>query len=202
MEIRLAYDGLIPAEQPSNADKRSDLKQEIRRVFSDQLRKRWRDSPKLAQWKSKGFVSAARIDGRYVVPPQDHPEYFPFFRVPICGFQMVPLVSWHNNLGCELDVVFTGEGRSAILPHGDLDNRLKTLFDALRMPINAKEVPGNMHGDGKQELYCLLEDDSLIRKFSVLAVEDPGSPVQHDVRITARVVMLDDYIPHQALEAF
>jgi hypothetical protein len=202
VDIRLTYEDYIPAEQPSKSDRRGDLKQRIRRVFSDQLRKRWRDSPKLAQWKSKGFVTASRDENRNVIPDNESAQQFPFFSVPTCGFSVVPLVTWHNKLGCDLDIVFTGEGRSAILPKGDLDNRLKTLFDALRMPLDDKEVPGHLWGKDNEELYCLLEDDSLIRKFCVLAVEFPGSPAKYDVRITARVALLDGYLPHPALEGF
>jgi hypothetical protein len=201
LELRLSYDDYIPSDEP-NTDRRSELKHIVRLVFSDQLRKRWRDSPKLSKWKSKGFVSASRVDGRYVVPDDELPEHSPFFRVPVCGYQAVPLVSWHNNLGCELDVVFTGEGRSAIRPDGDLDNRLKTLFDALRMPLQENQVPAPQWGSGNDELFCLLEDDSLIRKFSVEAVEYPGSPVEYDVRIRAIIKTMDDYYPHPALVDF
>ncbi|HOA94424.1 MAG TPA: hypothetical protein PKJ79_11745, partial [Quisquiliibacterium sp.] len=51
---------------------------------------------------------------------------------------------------------------------GDIDNRLKTLLDGLRMPRGANE--------GRQTLldtpdpvpfFCLLEDDSLVTKVTV-----------------------------------
>jgi hypothetical protein len=48
---------------------------------------------------------------------------------------------------------------------GDLDNRLKVLFDGLRMPTRgemagAEDLPG-------EPLYCLLEEDGLISALSV-----------------------------------
>jgi hypothetical protein len=50
---------------------------------------------------------------------------------------------------------------------GDLDNRLKTLLDALRMPLAAKEVPGPQWGVDDPSPYCLLEDDSLVSRISI-----------------------------------
>jgi hypothetical protein len=57
---------------------------------------------------------------------------------------------------------------------GDLDNRLKVLLDALRMPLSDKECPGNQCGPGERdgqwvELIALLEDDSLISKVTIEA---------------------------------
>jgi hypothetical protein len=51
---------------------------------------------------------------------------------------------------------------------GDIDNRLKTLFDALRMPEEEKEIPkGDIPGGNENPFFCLLEDDNLITKVAV-----------------------------------
>ena len=51
---------------------------------------------------------------------------------------------------------------------GDVDNRIKTLIDALRKPENANELRGNEPPqDDEIPFYCLLEDDRLISSFSV-----------------------------------
>ena len=51
---------------------------------------------------------------------------------------------------------------------GDLDNRLKTLFDALRIPVpNERYSERNVADDEKPYFFCLLEDDRLITKVSV-----------------------------------
>jgi hypothetical protein len=58
-----------------------------------------------------------------------------------------------------------GDPGSLIGQGGDLDNRLKVLFDGLRMPTQ-----GEMVGDEdiqEEPLYCLLEDDGLISALSV-----------------------------------
>ena len=82
---------------------------------------------------------------------------------------------------------------------GDLDNRLKTLFDALRMPQGNNEVPGKMFGNG-EDLFCLLEDDSLVRKFSVESRESLDSPPTDEVTVKARIVTAHEV--HPALQNF
>ena len=55
------------------------------------------------------------------------------------------------------------EPGAIITKGGDLDNRLKTLFDALRKPKDLQELPDNYPQPlTEQLLYCLLEDDALI----------------------------------------
>jgi hypothetical protein len=50
---------------------------------------------------------------------------------------------------------------------GDIDNRLKTLFDALRMPNTCDELAGVPPEADEDPFYVLLEDDALITKVSV-----------------------------------
>jgi hypothetical protein len=51
---------------------------------------------------------------------------------------------------------------------GDIDNRLKTLFDALRMPRVVAELPTNdTPREGEDPFFCLLEDDALITEIDV-----------------------------------
>ena len=51
---------------------------------------------------------------------------------------------------------------------GDIDNQLKTLLDALRMPSSTSELPrGESPKQGENPFFCLLEDDRLITKLSV-----------------------------------
>src|SRR5688572_7512198 len=50
---------------------------------------------------------------------------------------------------------------------GDIDGRLKTLFDGLRMPHDVREMYGRKPQVPDERCYCLLEDDILISKLSV-----------------------------------
>jgi hypothetical protein len=67
---------------------------------------------------------------RLDLPTGVDPRIHPFFRVETCGYWVIPLVTYHNWLGCELELVFLGDERGAI----DLDNQMKVVFDGLRMP--------------------------------------------------------------------
>jgi hypothetical protein len=56
----------------------------------------------------------------------------------------------------------------SVIIAGDLDNRIKTLIDALRRPLNANELRGNeTPGEGEDPFYCLLEDDKLVSHLEV-----------------------------------
>ena len=51
---------------------------------------------------------------------------------------------------------------------GDIDNRLKTLLDALAMPSQPNALPASATPDsGETPFFCVLEDDKLITKVSV-----------------------------------
>jgi hypothetical protein len=50
---------------------------------------------------------------------------------------------------------------------GDIDNRIKTLLDALRIP-KKEELPDDwVPTDTEKPFHCLLEDDKLLSRFSV-----------------------------------
>ena len=58
----------------------------------------------------------------------------------------------------------------AVTQAGDLDNRVKTLLDALRVPKSLTELPrGDRPADGETPFYCLLEDDALVSGLTVVS---------------------------------
>ena len=67
---------------------------------------------------------------------------------------------------------------------GDIDGRIKTLFDALRMPSEEEEKVGGT--PTANPLYCLLESDSLISDLSVRTARLLGDRTKkpHAVRLT------------------
>jgi hypothetical protein len=85
------------------------------------------------------------------------------------GYRFVPLVTEYLNLLCGLDILFLRpEDPGKLVQGGDIDNRLKTLFDALRMPHEQSELGGyDSPSDGEDPFFCLLRDDSLISNVSV-----------------------------------
>ena len=51
---------------------------------------------------------------------------------------------------------------------GDIDNRLKTLFDALRPPTCKEELGGyDTPTPDERPFYCLMTDDKLITKVAL-----------------------------------
>lgn len=54
------------------------------------------------------------------------------------------------------------------MKNGDIDNRIKTLIDGLRLPQSKEEMVGiEEYFDDSETIFCLLEDDDKIAHFSV-----------------------------------
>ena len=89
------------------------------------------------------------------------------------GLYFWPLVARETKASCALSIkLMRPEAPGQIVHGGDLDNRLKTLLDALRLPLDKKEVlPKLAPAATADTLYtCLLEDDSLITELNISAV--------------------------------
>jgi hypothetical protein len=110
-----------------------------------------------------------------------------------CGYRFLPLISEWFSVACSLDILFLrrdGPG-SLVKSGGDIDNRLKVLLDALRMPQTCDEICRDSPAEDEDPFYCLLEDDKLISKIQVetnwlltpLAEEERV----HDVHVIIRV---------------
>jgi hypothetical protein len=82
----------------------------------------------------------------------------------------IPIVSKKIDLQCALDITFLRRQAPGQLigDGGDIDNRLKTLLDALSVPPLSQqdcfreEVP-----EPGQAILCLLQDDSLVTRLTV-----------------------------------
>jgi hypothetical protein len=68
----------------------------------------------------------------------------------------------------ELDVLFlsTSKAGQVLYDGGDIDNRIKTLFDSLTVPDD-NQVPPEKLAVPPGEFNCLLEDDKLVRRVSI-----------------------------------
>ncbi|MGD9981556.1 MAG: hypothetical protein AB7H66_02885 [Hyphomonadaceae bacterium] len=155
MEFRLTYRGPLLSANKGN---RYQHVQEIRRHFHPQLMAIW-ESPHVGE--SRKHVDPARDvrDGDVSILEQRG------------VFQFAPLISaargW--NAVSDISVLFLRPGEPGrLFGHGgDIDNRIKTLLDGLRVPA-AHEVP---HGDAPRDrelpFFCLLQDDALVTSLSV-----------------------------------
>ena len=86
------------------------------------------------------------------------------------GLLFAPLVTQRLNLYVELSVLlFRQQPRGTLITDGgDIDNRLKTLLDGLRVPHGSMEGRTELPPQpDPQPFFCLLEDDSLVTKVAV-----------------------------------
>jgi len=122
-------------------------------------------------------------------------------RFVVANYRFLPLVTDELKMLCHLDILFFRReepGHLVVKPKdvygGDLDNRMKVLFDALRVPCDVHELPLRSAPDPENKelpfFYCLLEDDSLISKLqveSVTLLDPPKAREEKDVRLVIKV---------------
>jgi len=142
MNFTLTYDGDL------KADGNKQHKHQIRKVFHHQLAELWKASP-LHQLKEPDDALITKIG-----------EYRSF-----------PLASRARDEIAELQITMLRPQRSPgyiVGEGGDIDNRLNTLFDSLRMPNKTDEIPADERpGHNENPFFCLLEDDILITDLSI-----------------------------------
>jgi hypothetical protein len=102
-----------------------------------------------------------------------------------------------------MDVVLLRPERGRfILKNGDIDNKLKTLFDALRMPGNESET-GQAVPDGDDDpLFVLLEDDGLVSEVKVTTDQLLMLPNQRCVRSNDAHVIIHVRLNHRDPQTF
>jgi hypothetical protein len=92
---------------------------------------------------------------------------------PVRGFNFLPLVAEKFSLLCSLDILFLRRDiPGSALSAGDIDNRIKTVIDALRPPKAPNEFIGRdmqpiIPNSDQNPFYVLLEDDKQVSHFSV-----------------------------------
>src|SRR5208283_1880386 len=148
MKFRLYYDGPLKSNG-GPADK-----QVLRRKFHIQLQELIRRKPLEAFRKIHATPRPHQSATIIVV------EKFRF--IPLITQKLVHIVSLH------ITFLSPEEPGGVITQGGDLDNRIKTLLDALRAPKSIAELPKNDSPQPDEDpFYCLLEDDNLINGLSV-----------------------------------
>ncbi len=149
MQFTLTYSGEL------RSNDRPNHKHDLRKAFHSQLRVLWQQSPllELQHWYNPSGEKTPVNLNRRVGP-----------------FRFVPLVTADLYMVCEPSIfMLKPEPPGAIVTQGgDTDNRLKTLFDALRFPKDMSELPpGAVVEKDQDPFFCLLEDDALITAVSV-----------------------------------
>lgn len=168
-EFHLYYSG------PLRVSGRPVVKQEIRGALHPQLKEVWAYTPALER-------------ETLLKDPEGEQPFSVIKRVG--DFRFTPLVCEELKLVAELTILLLRplEGGAVIDKGGDIDNRLKTLFDALRYPTTAKELPpGDSPRDDEDPLFCLLDDDARIVDVRVIADRYLDAPSPDHVLLTMRV---------------
>lgn len=155
MKFRLIYEGEI---KPRKAANLADI-HAIRQQLHPQIKRLWDHHP-LSVLKERSLKETS--------PDDTHQDAIYDRIVTIAGKKYASIVG--ADLGAELDIVFLRQQAKGQLigEGGDIDNRLKTLFDALRLP-NTQEVQQLKDATLNDEspLHCLLKDDALIHRVNV-----------------------------------
>ena len=149
MQFTLFYRG------PLKSNGRPKDKHELRRHFHRQLQLLWGTFPlnEYADWLQPKT-------------PENELSVLQTFG----AFTFAPLVSTSSSTVAELNIslLWPQAPGSIITSGGDIDNRLKTLFDALKIPSEPTALPPKTTPQADETpFFCLLEDDSLITRVTV-----------------------------------
>ncbi len=170
MRFRLTYDGML---RSSSNDPRLEEKWSIRKHLQPQLAELWDTHPAL-QGHAMGYGGPLTIDMTTLDPDvpirlQQNKERLQGYRATVAGHPhtFLPLVRSELLLTCSLDILFLRkDSPGSVVQAGDLDNRLTTLFDGLRMPRDKNEM-ASVETLGANPFHCLLEDDKLVTSLTV-----------------------------------
>jgi hypothetical protein len=166
MKFTLMFDGELRANRGPKE------KWEIRKQFHPQLKDLWQIHPSLQSAKRNRYLP---IHGHWIID-QHHSQNLPSYPKPdnaidllepltVGGRVFHPLVRNSLALQCSLKIIFLRkETPGHVYQGGDLDNRIKTLFDALSTPNMDQVIQDSTITD---PIYCLLEDDHLITRIDV-----------------------------------
>lgn len=166
-EFRLVYQGLLKGNEATSAEK-----QYIRSYFHKQLVNLWRTKHPLRQRVDQAFIygttvenSPARVD---ILKSADANSSRIGMERLATNFKIgeqrfLPIVTQEDFLVCGLDILLLRRDFREIIDSGDLDNRIKTLIDALRIP-----KPNENYEGPENPLCCVMEDDRLVSEIRVV----------------------------------
>jgi hypothetical protein len=167
MRFALSYEGPLPSSGNDDAKWPRPAKLQavwaVRDYIKPQLDLRFKTHSAL-----QGRSAESRVLRHALIPP-----------VVVDGHQFFPLAksSFKVKCGLEITMLVNHDVASVLTQAGDLDNRLKTLFDGLRCPIGQQEMRGFKDAGREDDDYmCLLEDDALITSLKIETLRNLLAP--------------------------
>ena len=192
MKFRLSYQGQLLSS--GNRNTRAAHKHAIRMHFHEQLKQLWHMHAELADLEAKQFPDyrtavEGQHGGPFGGPTKSFGELVATHHAAY-GHNWLPLVIDNKCLTCSLDILFLRRGaKGAVFNVGDIDGRLKTIFDALAIPRSESGVTAPSAPTAPT--FVLLEDDKLISNVTMEADEllepNAGVPIQEDSRVIITV---------------
>jgi hypothetical protein len=198
MKFTLVWQGDLPSS--GNSNKPQDVAR-IRRELSPQLEVLWQTHAALQTLKENCYRRKPETLGNTVVDqslrsPRDWHARFPQWMEDLCCWlplgdrTYLPLVRKSLDLTCGLKILFLRQEEvgKLVLQGGDLDGRIKTLLDALKMPkVDDKHIPG-------ERLCCLMQEDALVSSLDVdterlLFPQKAGHEGKHEVFLVIEVTL-------------
>jgi len=180
MKFHLVYSG--PLSAAGNKPKAAEAAI-IRGKLSPQLEYLWETHHALQILRTEaasppphsGLIVAAGPQGRLSPREMARSGQFGYTDLipahAIAGKAFMPLVRSSLHLNCEIDILFLRQQDPGALVSqgGDIDNRVKTLLDALRQPDADVEQkhPTPTAGEADKFVFCLLESDTLVSRLNI-----------------------------------
>jgi hypothetical protein len=110
-------------------------------------------------------------------------------------FRFIVSAANYTVAALSITVLMPGKTQQLLTNGGDIDNRIKTLLDALRVPADASEIPrSDAFNYGTDGLCCLLENDDLVDRLAVRTYHDfdpiDGKSVRCLIEVETRVTQV------------
>lgn len=213
MRFRLTYTGPLKPTQdrtaPRDVNKTSERamhKHDIRHEFHLQLKQLWENEKFLREYtvapaaRMPQIVPSAAVVARWGASPSEQVPLSEFLASQYAeyGYNFVPLARESEHLSCALRITLLRRDPPGGIYNnlGDIDNRIKTILDALRRPRQPQEVPRGPLLD-ERPMYVLLEDDRLVTHLEVETDTLHLPPtVRADDASLAHVIISVDVRPH------
>lgn len=164
-EFRLMYQGQLLADRNGH---RGWHKHNIRRYFHQQLVNLWTTKYPLLYRADPAFTFGTPMPNDKVGVERVSSSF------SWGGKRVLPIATQDNWLACGIDIILLCRDFRSVINSGDLDNRVKTLIDALQIPT-AKERPGQAQED---PLCVVMENDKFISEIKVLGDKLYAAPGQ------------------------